>query len=340
MLAHSIAEQLQGLGARVDESSAASGHALCVWVEPMTEARQVLMWVAALSALSSSARADSEDVEWNPEWPRFRASEALVSSVLGTQALTALLLYPAPELTWRGANLFDDAVRGAWRLRDRDARESARAVSDPLYYALAVYPFMVDTALVTWGMHGSGDVALEMLAMNAESYALTGALALTAQKLGRLRPAGLDCRADPDYSPKCGDARALSESFFSGHTAVAFTSAGLTCAHHQHLPLYGGGAADVAACLVGLTAASAEGALRIATDDHYASDVLLGAFVGLVSGYVLPSWLHYGFRNGDTKETTTWLPTFRSELGGAPFAAIVTPELDPRYAGVTFVGAY
>lgn len=302
--------------------------------------RHLLLFVAALSGLSSSARADSEDVAWNPEWPRFRATEALVSSVLGAQAMTALLLYPVPEPRWRGGILFDDAVRDSVRLRDRDARESARAVSDPLYYALAVYPFAVDTALVTWGIHGSGDVALEMLAMNAQSYALTGALALTAQKLGRLRPAGLACRVDPDYSPKCSDERALSESFFSGHAAVAFTSAGLSCAHHQHLPLYGGGAADIAACVVALTAATTEGVLRIATDDHYASDVLLGAFVGLVSGYVLPSWLHYGFRSGDTKETTTWLPTFRSEPGGAPFAAMLTPELDLSYVGVRFVGAY
>ena len=30
-------------------------------------------------------------------------------------------------------------------------------------------------------LHGSGDVALQMLAMNAESYALTGALALTTR---------------------------------------------------------------------------------------------------------------------------------------------------------------
>lgn len=306
----------------------------------MTAAPRVLIWVAALSALSSSARAESEGVEWDPEWPRFRPTEALVSTLLGVQAVTALSVYPVPEPRWEGGILFDDAVRDGLRLRERDARESARAVSDPLYYALAVYPFVVDTAIVTWGIHGSGDVALEMLAMNAQSYALTGALALTAQKLGRLRPAGLACRADPDYSPKCGDERVLSESFFSGHAAVAFTSAGLTCAHHQHLPLYGGGVADAAACLVGLTAATAEGVLRVATDDHYASDVLVGAFVGLVSGYVLPLWLHYGFPGGDTKETTTWLPTFRSELGGVPFAAAVTPELDPGYAGVRFVGAY
>jgi membrane-associated phospholipid phosphatase len=302
-----------------------------------------LVCVAALSAFSaftSPARAEPERVAWHQEWPRFRATEALATGVLGVQAVTALLLYPVPEHNWVGGILFDDAARDGLRLREHDARESARAVSEPLYYTLALYPFVVDTALVAWGIHGSGDVALEMLAMNAESYALTGALVLTAQKLGRQRPAGLGCRVDPDYSPKCRDDQALGESFFSGHTAVAFTSAGLGCAHHGHLPLYGGGAADVAACVVGLTGASVEGVLRIMTDDHYASDVLLGAFVGLVSGYVLPSWLHYGFGSGAPKEAASWWPTFRSELGGVPFVAVVTPEVDPGYAGMRFVGAY
>jgi hypothetical protein len=31
------------------------------------------------------------------------------------------------------------------------------------------------------------------------------------------------------------------QSFISGHTLMAFTGAGLICAHHSHLPLYGGG---------------------------------------------------------------------------------------------------
>src|SRR5207253_5621614 len=41
-----------------------------------------------------------------------------------------------------------------------------------------------------------------------------------------------------------------SDLFYSGHAAATATSAGLTCAHHQHLPLYGGGLADLVPCLV------------------------------------------------------------------------------------------
>src|SRR5262249_22472634 len=75
---------------------------------------------------------------------------------------------------------------------------------------------------------------------------------------------------------------------------MSFTSAGLTCAHHTHLPLYGGGAVDIIACAVVLTAAAAEPVLRIAADHHYATDVTVGAVLGFASGYALPMALHYG----------------------------------------------
>ena len=90
------------------------------------------------------------------------------------------------------------------------------------------FPFVVDTLLVAGVIHGAPDVALEMFAMNLQSFALTGAAVLTAQKLGRERPAARGCEEDPDYHQKCGSDKGLSESFFSGHTAIAFTGAGLT----------------------------------------------------------------------------------------------------------------
>lgn len=294
----------------------------------------------ALTLWASRSIADEpEPISWHPEWRRFRRAEAVATGVLTLQAATALLLYPVPERTWTGLNSFDEAVRDVARLHSRDARDQLRIQADVLYYTLAVFPFVVDTAIVTWGVHGSGDVALQMLAMNAESYALTGALSLTAQKLGRARPSTRGCSDDPSYSPKCDNPRALSESFFSGHTAVAFTSAGLTCAHHQHLPLYGSRAGDFAACLAGLAGATAEGVSRVMTDDHYASDILVGAAVGLLSGYVMPVWLHYGVKSPEGERAGGfWM--FRSRAGGAPFAALLAPVLALDYAGPSFTGAY
>jgi membrane-associated phospholipid phosphatase len=248
----------------------------------------------------------------------------------------ALFLYPKPNDNLRGGVLFDNAVRDALVLDSREGRDRAASYSDLPYLGMLAFPLLVDTALVTWGIHGSGDVALEMLAMNLEAYAVAGGIALTLQKLGRVRPAEKGCRVDPGYSGKCDNQTALNQSFMSGHTAIAFAGAGLTCAHHRHLPLYGGGLPDLAICVLGLTAASATGVLRIMSDDHYASDVLLGAGLGVLSGYLLPEWLHYGF--GDGQAARRALPVFHPE--GSTFVAVVAPQLGASYVGVTLTGGY
>lgn len=293
--------------------------------------------LAALQATRAHA-ADPARVEWNPEWPRFRVLEAVATGLFVAQALTAVYLYPTPPLRWRGGILFDDAVRDAIRPDTRERRESLRPYSDNLYYGAVAFPLLVDTALVAGVIHGSGDVALEMLAINIESLALSGALTLTAQKLGRERPAARGCAEDPQYSPKCRSPKGLTESLYSGHTASVATSAGLTCVHHQHLPLYGGGIADTLVCVALLAATAAEGTMRIMTDDHYTSDVLIGAGIGLASGYLLPSWLHYGFANGaKARAERSLLPLWRTDHGGV---VIVAPQLAATYGGLSVLGMY
>jgi hypothetical protein len=42
-----------------------------------------------------------------------------------------------------------------------------------------------------------------------------------------------------------------------------------------------------------LLLASATGVLRIAADDHYASDVIVGALVGIAAGYLFPKLAYY-----------------------------------------------
>jgi len=73
--------------------------------------------------------------------------------------------------------------------------------------------------------------------------------------------------------------------------------AGLTCAHHQHLPLYGAlrGSRALPVHDRGLRAHRHRAhrgrpALR--------TDVLTGWSVGAIYGYVVPSLLHYGFTGG------------------------------------------
>jgi membrane-associated phospholipid phosphatase len=296
---------------------------------------------AALLLLAQPARAaDPARVEWKAEWPRFRTSEAILTGTMLLPIAGALLVYPQPKRNFEGGFLFDDAARDALVLDSRSGRERAATVSDNLYYGIGVFPLLVDTFVVTGLVHGAGDVALEMTAMNLQSYALTGAVALTFQKLGRVRPVERGCRGDPNYSSKCDNEVALNQSFVSGHTAIAMTSAGLTCAHHQHLPLYGGGFPDLAICIATIAGATTSGVLRVMSDNHYTSDVLLGMGLGFASGYVLPNWLHYGFGSGNEKKGDGLLPVFRGSAAGAPMVAVLAPQFDTSYAGLTVVGAY
>jgi membrane-associated phospholipid phosphatase len=174
--------------------------------------------------------------------------------------------------------------------------------------------------------------------MNLQSFAISGAISLSFQKMGRVRPVERGCREDPNYANQCDDPVFLNQSFVSGHTAIAFTGAGLTCAHHRHLPLYGGGWPDVAICVATLAAASSTAVLRVMSDRHYASDSLLGVGIGLVSGWGLPEWLHYGAGDGSDggakRRSGALLPTF----GGEGWSALIAPQIGEGMLGLTLIG--
>lgn len=71
------------------------------------------------------------------------------------------------------------------------------------------------------------------------------------------------------------------------------TSAGLICAHHLNVPLYGGGAPDIAACGTAVGLGLATGWMRMTADRHYASDIIVGTVLGFGGGFGLPLLLHY-----------------------------------------------
>jgi membrane-associated phospholipid phosphatase len=293
----------------------------------------------ALVGFSRPARAEPPaPLEWNPSWPQFRPTEIAATGVFGLGLASALWLYPTPGRNWEGGILFDDAVRNALRLETRSGRESASRASDVIYYTLATYPILVDAGVVAGLVHGNSEVAVQLLAMDLEAYAFAGAIALTAEKVGRVRPEDRGCQNDPHYSKDCGNDKVLNLSFMSGHTTIAFTGAGLMCAHHSHLPLYGGGAPDTLACVAALGAASTAGALRIMADKHYSTDVLLGAGVGLFAGYGLPTLLHYRYGHGDQPRNTGLLPSFHDARTGVD--AVLAPAVGPGVVGLTLVGTF
>jgi len=106
--------------------------------------------------------------------------------------------------------------------------------------------------------------------MMAESFVITGATVTALKRLsGRSRP--LFDRGPWDFAGPHLERNGEHQSFVSGHTAVAFTLAGVISGEYQEHPLVGAGAYTVAS-LVGLH--------RVASQHHWFSDVVVAGLVG------------------------------------------------------------
>ena len=151
----------------------------------------------------------------------------------------------------------------------------------------------VDTIVVPLVFdNGNFDVAVQMALIDIQAFASIGLLSRGGHRfIARERPDVSPCTSDREYHGLCLGGRYAS--FPSGHTASAFGGAGLVCAHHARLPLYGGGAPDVVVCVAAASLATTASLLRVTSDRHYISDVIVGAGLGVGLGFVVPYFVHY-----------------------------------------------
>ena len=235
---------------------------------------------------------EGAELRWSPHR---RVGLAEYAVTLGSPVLLRMANYALTEpgaARLGGGVLFDDAVRDTLRLRSRDRRDAADLFSDVSWLSSMAYPY-VDALLVAWLLRDSPDVAWQMIVISTQAFSITSFVTeLSIHHAARERPGQQECAVDPNYAPTCSS-NASFHSFPSGHTAGAFVGAGLACAHHLNLPLYDGGAADVVACGLALTWASANALARIASDRHWVSDVIVGAGIGLSLGWLMPELIYF-----------------------------------------------
>jgi membrane-associated phospholipid phosphatase len=277
--------------------------------------------------LFASAASAQPKVEWQPHWPKVSTAEYVLTGAAIAGTVSIVAFGDPPEDGYGRGVLYDDAVRDLIGARDRQGRDLARTIGDFGYRSLLVYPFA--DAAITGLVHGNGEVAWQMFAISAQAMAFAGIAGVATDHLiGRARPSNDPCKSDPEYEHFCNEADEFS-SFISGHTAVASASAGVTCAHHLNLPLYGGGAPDVLACVGASALAITTGVARLVNDRHWATDVTFAWGVGAVTGYVLPSLIHYR-------------PPPASERAGARHSLRHTfvPSISPQGFGVSWLGMY
>ena len=256
-----------------------------------------VLFAMALVSREAGAAETSDKLEWKPEWATFRPVEYVLTGVAGVASLGVYFGMTAPDPPhWVGGILFDDAARDALRLRSPGARDAIRTASDATAVASVVLVVGVDSIIVPLARK-SDFVALELTLMNAESYALSTLITSAMFKtIGRGRPSYEDCQRNPNFDPLCNSAP--TASFPSGHANAASTAAGLSCAHHGHLSLYGSPFADAFACGTAVTLAAATATFRVMGDRHYASDVLVGSIIGFGIGFAGPTLLHYSVPGG------------------------------------------
>jgi membrane-associated phospholipid phosphatase len=221
-----------------------------------------------------------------------------------------------------GGILFDDALHDEIVLGSERERHTVATAADVMLGTLIAYPSIVPAAVV-WGGRGSGSAALQLTMINLQSFAFTSVVTGVTKRIAdRERPIATKCVTDPDYDSNCATAD-KHYSFPSGHASLAFTGAALTCLHHFQLDLIGGGG-DAVACATGVALAAFTGVSRMASDKHYASDVIGGALIGSVSGSLMP-WLLYYIYGADTAVTET---------------SFVTPRVTSDDVGLSWTGVF
>ena len=234
-------------------------------------------------------------LHWHSHWQPVGTRELVTIGALSGITLGMQLFWKSPtESHWNTPILFDDPVRDALRIDSADGRKTASTVSDVLFVWELVHTSVVDPLLVAWWRRESPFVAWQMVVIDAQAYSMTMVLNQLIKRLtARSRPwVGVDDCAQDSSGPNCGQGGA-NVSFYSGHAAMTATSAGLMCAHHTQLSLYQNDLLDTGMCGAAVVGTALTGALRIASDNHWATDVIVGHLLGYASGYLLPTLLYY-----------------------------------------------
>jgi membrane-associated phospholipid phosphatase len=227
---------------------------------------------------------------WRPEWRTFSPWEGVATIAAGAGTGLLFMMTPPTDARWEGGILFDDALRDSMRLESEADRKKARSLGDLPYFAAPVLPLLVDPLLAAWLAHGDGKAAVNLELISLEAFSYAGFMSFVSTRISaRERPDSSECRRqDPN-----GDCSVDTEAFWSGHTSIAAASAGIVCANHRAMPLWGHPIADAGACALATSGAVFTGVTRIMADRHYSTDVLVGFGVGFGFGFAVPTLLHY-----------------------------------------------
>ena len=247
-----------------------------------------ILFAAAALAVVAPASASAQ-AQWDETWPEFGVVDGVVLGVGVATAVTLEIVGGPEKPRWNREILLDLPLRKAIGSRSVKGEHRAAIVSDITAGTLILSPLLV-AGIGGIVVHNDDKVGVNFLLFSAEAFAVSfGLTNLIKTAVGRARPAVAACFEARQHDPTAPCDPRPNVSFFSGHTAVAFTGAGLLCSFATVTDYYGAGAAGPAVCATALAGATTVAALRLVANKHHLSDVLVGVVEGLLVGWVWPT---------------------------------------------------
>lgn len=193
---------------------------------------------------------------WRDAWPEFSTTEGVLTATAAIGTAAIVLAGPMKQPRWTGGILFDNAVRSELRGHSPETRSRFRSIGNYSYHLSPVIP-VFDVLVVSALGHGDARLTRNLALITLEAYSYVGISAFVSTEVS--------ARARPDASCQRHDCGADTQSFFSGHAAISAASAGLVCANHSRIALYGAGWADAAICSLSTLNALATATTRLAS---------------------------------------------------------------------------
>ena len=265
----------------------------------------------------------SVDVSASSSAPELRAGREIALLGVGTGLLAAHALLPSPAkgrvIPAQGLS----PIEIAWSLdRDVVGNRSVRAdrASDWTFRALLALPLVLaattSDAGERWRDFGSSTLVY------AETFlASQGITRLLKSTLGRPRPyAYMPMSSRPTESTYDVSHDRTFRSMPSGHSASAWTAAAFGITEHVLRRPNASLLERVGVGVLGGTLAGATSTLRVEAGQHFPSDVVVGAGIGVLTGVTLPL-LH---RDGRSLPTSgAWLQAVGGVAAGTLFGIIL-----------------
>jgi hypothetical protein len=248
---------------------------------------------------------------------------------------------PPPSLDFRGGTTFDRKIQDAIEPRSQTYRTTSDVIGGIGFGGAMAYRGFEDLVMAG-AVRGGWDVAWQMMVIDSIAFGMVASVVWGLQVgVGRERPRHLFCRTDEGYRqdfPDCNPGGS-NRSFISGHLATAVTGAALTCVHHRHLGIYEPGGAK-AACGIATGMAALTSVARGTSGWHWTTDLIMGAGLGVVAGWLVPRLLHYGFDRPALGSATRENATEGEGDGSASVKLMVAPQLGRQRGALKLVGVF